>query len=118
MIHFRYYFAALGAAPFAAAALARVTTIPPDIKPTPVRTEVIRVIPLEVRTFAERWHPFQSHVPTPYSRATPVPEVPVQTIPVKVARAEPVSQPKPKSDVCSRHGMRKVHYGRRWRCRK
>jgi len=100
--------ASLGAAPFAASLL--LYPKPEEIKPTPVRTESIRIIPLErVYTFAERWY-------FPY----------VTEIKVQVAKAEEPAPPEPvirrqrsvKLDLCARHGMRKVNYGRRWRCRR
>jgi hypothetical protein len=103
--------ATLGAAPFAASIL--LYPNPPEIKPTPVRTETIRQIPItKANTLVERWY-------FPH----------VTEIKVKQIQAEESSPPPPKAviqrqarvtrDVCSRHGMRKVMVGRyKWRCRR
>jgi hypothetical protein len=94
-------------------------------------------------TFEERWWPGEGlplTQPSPYSdyplikvvktvRITPpLPEPPpqVQTavwhepaeIPARVTR--PTIKPRPTrvADICARHGMRRVDYGKRWRCRR
>lgn len=66
----------------------------------------------------------------PITRPPPAPEPPAPVAPAPVptpvaAQADQPAMPVPPrrkrmvvSDVCMRHGMQKVHYGRTWRCRK
>ena len=100
--------------------------------PTPVVSEGVGVIPLDARRFNARWWPDQA--------AT---SVRVKTVPVRVLTnekpGEPVAEPAGAAaqsaspvhamkraalhtDICSRHGMRKVEVVRGkwkgWRCRR
>ena len=93
-------------------------------KPAP---PAVRVIPLDTRTFDRRWpanalpqeNRVQSirvagEIPLPTARpavdegaASPSPP------PARVVRRAALRQ-----DLCARHGLRKVSYGKRWRCRR
>lgn len=53
-------------------------------------------------------------IPDPPERSVP----PVVELPVPVQRKVVEKHRRHVSNVCERHGMRKVNYGRRWRCRK
>jgi type IV secretory pathway protease TraF len=53
-------------------------------------------------------------VPKPIEVERVVLVIPPETVPVPVPK--PVMK-KAESNVCTRHGMRKVTYGRRWKCR-
>jgi hypothetical protein len=108
---------------------------------TPVRTQGV-LTPPTVDTFNDRWWPAEGFPTEPLSfedRWAPVELLlakRVRVIPitmVRVAAAEPVlaiaeaikDVPVPKErpavpvrDVCSRHKMHRVDYGRTWRCRR
>jgi hypothetical protein len=99
-----------------------------------------------VHTFEERWWPGEGlpvEQPKPYSdyplikvvktvRITPpLPEPPVMQpeirtavwhepaeIPARVTRPAVKPRPTRVADICARHGMRRVDYGKRWRCRR
>jgi len=100
-------------------------TAPVPVKP--VRTENVRVIRMDATTFRGRWMPINDMPP-----ATVIHEVQLkggdalsQEItgkPVEVARPPPavriVKRAALRQDICSRHGMHRVTYGKRWRCRK
>ena len=127
---------ALAALPLAVFALApRVPfRASAPLAPTPVVSEGVRVIPLDARGFNARWWPDQA--PT---------AVRVKTVPVRALTNEkpgkPVGEPaettaalpppvhamkraalRSHSDICARHGMRKVDVVRGkwkgWRCRR
>ena len=90
-------------------------------------------------TFEERWEPVR-RLPQMLNyereefapRIIPVRTIPIRPEPVRLASVEPVAPVVQKVvtetrkvskrvavlDICQRHGMRKVHYGRTWRCRK
>jgi hypothetical protein len=86
------------------------------IVPTPVITEGVRVIRLDTSTFRARW--------------SPIGDLPPATVMVHVVEREPepvvetVKDPPLRTikraslDTCTRHGMRKIWYGKRWRCRR
>ena len=122
---------ALAALPLAVFALAPRAPAAPRA-PTPVVSEGVRVIPLNARGFNARWWPDQA--PT---------SIRVKTVPVRVLTNEkpgqPVAEPaesttalaspvhamkraalRNHSDICARHGMRKVVVVRGkwkgWRC--
>ena len=99
-------------------------TAPVPVKP--VQVEGVRVIRMDANTFRGRWMPINDMPP-----ATVIHEVQLkggdapQEItgkPVEVARPPPavriVKRAALRQDICSRHGMHKVTYGRTWRCRK
>jgi hypothetical protein len=81
------------------------------IVPTPVITEGVRVIRLDTATFRARWMPIGDLPPA---------TIMVHVVERELERVAEVQQPriiKPASlDVCARHRMRKVWYGKRWRC--
>lgn len=66
--------------------------------------------------FGERWFPAYI-LPTPVkierivAAPEPKPEPVIEKPPVKVER-------RIKRDICTRHGMRKVQIGKRWRCKR
>jgi hypothetical protein len=112
---------------------------------TPVRTQGV-LTPPPVDAFADRWWPGEGYPTEPLTfeeRWAPVELLlakRVRVIPitmVRVAAAEPVRAiaeaikdppvprerpaipaPAPMRDVCSRHGMHRVDYGKTWRCRR
>ena len=84
---------------------------PPEdtsIQPTLVKTESIRIIDLTDRTFRDRW---ASVIDLP-------PAMIAQEIPLPPPRPEIKLKPRSSSDLCARHGLRKVSSGRRWRCKR
>lgn len=104
------YILLIGAIPFGVAlALFRGPSAAPVIEAPPI--EVIQSLP-----FGERWFPaYTLPVPVKVERivAAPTPKLePVVTEPpVKVER-------RIKRNICTRHGMRKVQIGKRWRCKR
>ena len=126
-MHMRHLFAlALGTLPllvFGAVAFSR-PALPVMSKPAP---PAVRVIPLDTRTFDQRWpanalpqeNRVQSirvagEIPLPTARpAVDENAAPVSSPPTRVVRRAALRQ-----DLCARHGLRKVSYGRRWRCRR
>ena len=118
---------ALAALPLAVFALA-------PRAPAPVVSESVQIIPLDARSFNARWWPDQA--PT---------SIRVKTVPVRVLTNEKPDEPaagpaettsalpppvhamkraalRSHSDICARHGMRKVDVVRGkwkgWRCRR
>jgi hypothetical protein len=94
------------------------------IVPTPVITEGVRVIRLDTATFRARWSPIADLPPATvmvhvverelvstgggnYAEAMP----PVKNPPLRTIKRASL-------DTCTRHGMRKIWYGKRWRCRR
>lgn len=90
-------------------------------------------------TFEERWEPVKPLIQLQHKMDRLEEElqpriIPVRTITVKQESVEvadataetPLPAPRQKGriikkvslDVCQRHGMHKVHYGRTWRCRR
>jgi len=91
---------------------------PVFMKPVPI--ENITARRSDVGTFRARWRPVVDLAP-----ATVIHEVPVEAAaasPQTAGKAPPparlVRRAALRTDVCARHGMRKVTYGRRWRCRR
>jgi len=124
---------ALGTLPllvFGAAAVSRPAPSPPVV-PHLVQTEGVRVIRMDSQTFRVRWLPVNDMPPATEVRyRTPQP-VDGEAV---VAGTVPVAAEAPQSslsrhrlrlrsrsaglDVCARHNMRRVNYGKRWRCRR
>lgn len=106
----RYAFA-LAVVPLAAWAV--WPAAPPLVKK--VKTESIRAQREDEQTFHQRWEPVMSLPPATVVRvvtqSVPVPE------PARLAPALLRSRPA-RLDICTRHRMHKVYYGRTWRCRK
>ena len=119
--------AALPLAVFALAPRAPAGVLAPRA-PTPVVSEGVSIIPLDARSFNARWWPDQA--------AT---SVRVKMVPVRVLTNEKPGEPaettvalpppvmkraalRSHSDICARHGMRKVVVVRGkwkgWRCRR
>jgi len=106
---------------------AAVSAPPPPIPVKPVQVEGVRMIRMDSQTFSGRWRPLYDVPP-----ATVIHEVQLkggdapQEItgkPVEVARPPPAVRIVRRAalrptDVCSRPGMHRVTYGKRWRCRK
>lgn len=105
-----------------------VSAPPPPIPIKPVQTEGVRLIAMDTRTFSARWRPLYDMPP-----ATVIHEVrggdaqPREDAskPVEVARLPPariVRRAALRTDICSKHGMRRVTYSVRgyqhWRCRR
>jgi hypothetical protein len=82
---------------------------------TAVATEGVRAQRQDDNTFRLRWSAVDALPP-----ATVVWEVPVEAAartapPARLVRRAAL---RGVNGVCAKHGMHKVHYGRRWRCRK
>jgi hypothetical protein len=108
---------AISAVVCAAALLLSMATAK-HVEPTPP--------PAVMQSFAQRW----DSVP----RVIPLPSRPVQTIAIEPdppppparmdvlqtvgATASARRQAAVSRDICARHGLRKVQYGTKWRCRK
>src|SRR6185436_20011005 len=124
-------FAALPLLVFGAAAVSRPAPAPPVV-PTQVQTEGVRVIRMDSVTFRARWMPVYEMLPATEVRyrtqtvgregAVGGEGVVAGTVPGAV-----VSEPPPRHrlrsrparlDICARHNMRRVNYGKRWRCRR
>ena len=106
---------------FGAVAVSRPT---PPVPVKAVRTEGVRVIRMDSQTFSARWRPLYDIAP-----ATVIREVPVATVPAAIEASS--SKPPARivrraslrpTDVCARHGLRKVETVRGkwkgWRCRR
>jgi hypothetical protein len=101
------------AAPVAMLAMSRTTAAPPPSIVEP-RVEVDRGKQDEqVPTFRQRWEPFIE------TTAVPLDDVAVRSASPPMPRPRLREQPRA-TDVCARHGMRKVTTGggRSWRCRR
>lgn len=115
---------ALGLMPllvFGGAALLRPA---PDVVPKPVATEGVTARRIDEATFRSRWRPLYDVAP-----ATVIHEVPVATVPaaVEASSSRPparriVKRAALRTDVCARHGMRRIEYlvrgYKRWKCRR
>jgi hypothetical protein len=122
---------ALGALPllvFGAAAVSRPAPSPP-IVPQLVKTEGVRVVRLDTRTFRARWMPVYEMLPATevrYRTQTVGGEgVVAGTVPVAAEAPQPsLSRHRLRSrpdrlDICARHNMHRVMVGRyKWRCRR
>ncbi len=70
-------------------------------------------------TFKRRWSPVSEMAPAAFIRQIPMAKQPP---PKEEPRVELQAEPPPPSirrrhrDVCQAHGLRKRHYGKRWRC--
>jgi hypothetical protein len=98
--------------------LAWIIDLPAPPLTKPVQTESIRAARLDETTFRARWAPIADLPPATV----------VRIVEREVVATEPELEPAPvlhkpthirraSLDVCARHGMRKVNYGKRWRCR-
>jgi len=119
---------ALGTLPllvYGATAMSRPAPAPPIVAQL-VQTEGVRVIRMDSQTFRARWSPVVDMPVTtevrPRTQAVGGEGVVAGTVTGAV-----VSEPPPRHrmrsrsaslDVCARHGMRRVNYGKRWRCRR
>jgi hypothetical protein len=100
---------------------------PPPEAPIPiirVATEGVSRVDMDASTFRARWSPVTD---MPMTIEGPVYYASEPTIPLPQVRPTPpesyeqevqVRRPRRVYDTCTRHGMRKVHYGKRWRCRR
>jgi type IV secretory pathway protease TraF len=57
-------------------------------------------------------------VPKPIEIERVVLVIPPETVPMPAPKPAVKSEKKIESNVCTRHGMRKVSYGKRWRCKR
>jgi len=117
--------AALPLLVFGAAAVSRPSPSPPVV-PTLIQTEGVTVRRMDDGTFRGRWMPV-ADMP-----ATTVREVHylvvggeevVGAVSGAAIRTAPPSRHRLRTrpaglDICQRHGMRRVDYGNRWRCRR
>jgi len=117
----------LGAVPllvFGAAALSRPAPAAPPVIAKPVITEGVTLRRMDDNTFRRRW---SGVIDMPATTVTEVHYLVVQadeavgsagtvsavTLPSRRLRSRSV-----RLDICQRHNMRKVNYGRTWRCRR
>ena len=119
---------ALGTLPllvFGAAAMSRPAPSPP-IVPQLVQTEGVRVVRLDTRTFRARWSPVVD-MPLATEVRYRTQTVGGEGVVAGTVTGAVVSEPPPRHrmrsrpvslDVCARHNMRRVNYGKRWRCRR
>jgi hypothetical protein len=113
---------ALAAIPLPVFGFAWILKPLPD-KPLPVKpviADTVRRIDMDTRSFAVRWSPVSYLAPA----------VMIQTVVEKRISEPPVANvvvanvPHPRTirraslDTCARHRMRKIWYGKRWRCRR
>ena len=107
---------ALGLAPllvFGATAMLRPTPAP--VAPKPVQTEGVTARRMDDATFRRRW---PADLPPAITRAVPVATVAAPAVPpARIVRRALLG-----TDVCARHGQRRVEYLKRgykhWRCRR
>jgi hypothetical protein len=83
------------------------------IVPTPVIAEGVRKVDMDVRTFAIRWSPVSYLAPAVMIQ--PVVEERISEPPMAKVQ-QPRTIRRASLDLCARHRMRKVWYGKRWRC--
>jgi hypothetical protein len=88
---------------------------PPVAKAEP---EGVRRIDMDARSFRVRWLPV-GDMPPAVMIQTVVEE---RVVEAATEEAPPLPRVRPAApprlDVCARHGMRRVDYGKRWRCRR
>jgi len=107
---------------FGAAALSRPAPAAPPVIAKPVITEGVTLRRMDDSTFRRRWAPIADMPAATEVRylarerevAGTVPEADEHRVPPRHRlRTRAV-----RLDICARHNMRKVHYGRTWRCRR
>jgi hypothetical protein len=115
------YMLALGVLPAALAAWV-TKPAPAPIKPKLVQTEGITAARIDDASFSLRWRPVSELPPASVRHAFKgnmadsagtEAEAPQPKAPSRRLRSRPA-----RLDLCGRHGMRKIHYGKRWRCRR
>ena len=88
-----------------------------------VSTEGVTALKQDYNTFNNRWLPTIHLPPATVIHEVQVPQQQqpaseVQQPVARVARPTPAAPSARKGDICSRHNMRRVNYGKRWRCRR
>lgn len=88
-----------------------------------VATEGVREQRIDNGTFRARWSSAAELPPMREIVQEPLLLVSHDPAPLMAAAGSPVRPPLSRkvalhTDVCARHGMRRVHYGKRWRCRR
>jgi len=99
-----------------------------EIKPisTPVQIENITARRMDEGSFRARWSAAAQLPPTIEIHyvtdhvvdAGAVAEAPAAPPSRQLSTVQTVRRVALRSDICSRHGMRRVNYGKRWRCRR
>jgi hypothetical protein len=91
----------------------------------PVITEPVRAVRQDADTFRLRWFPVADLPPAAFIRyvnrepvAPAVNREPEPELEPVVRAERPRSIRRASLDICARHNMRKVSYGRTWRCRR
>ena len=123
--------AALPLLVYGAAAISRPA---PPVPVKLVQTEGVRVIRMDSQTFRGRWIPvadmppatevrYRTHVDGKREHVAEGEGVVAGAVSGAAIRTAPPSRHRLRSrpaglDICARHNMRKVHYGKRWRCRR
>jgi hypothetical protein len=117
----------LSTLPLVLAGVVTLSRPTPPVPINPVQTETVRVVRMDVQTFRARWLPVNDMPPT-ILKGRDAPLVPTSA-PVAVdakppppaARIVRRASLRP-TDICARHGQRKVTYTVRgyqhWRCRR
>jgi len=88
---------------------------PAPVMAKPVMTETIRAVRMDDSTFRLRWSSVADMPPMRETVTEPLILVTHDAPPTRRHVSRRVSLHR---DVCTRHKMRKVHYGRTWRCRR
>lgn len=117
-LHNQKYMLLIGAVPVAVA-FGLIARGPPPVPPVeqPLPVQQVRIISVDVPSFEQRWRPVHTF-PIPVRvekvliKQEPAPE-PVIEKPARIERVVRL-----KRDICTRHGMRKVQIGKRWRCKR
>jgi hypothetical protein len=89
------------------------------LKPAAIEIEGVRSVRLDTSTFRTRWLPVGDLAPAVMIQAVVeerTPDLPpVETVLPQLRRTKRAAL---HLDLCQRHGMHRVNYGRRWRCRR
>jgi len=90
----------------------------PPVIAKPVMTETIRAVRMDANTFRLRWSSVADMPPMRETVTEPLILVTHDAPQTKPAIQHVSRRVSLHRDVCARHKMRKVHYGRTWRCRR
>jgi len=128
MVRWSFMLAAIPVISFAIAGVAGPRKASPPIAPVAVATEGITARREDDNTFRQRWRPLYDMPPATQVRyvanaresgaVDAVPGAAVSPPALQPSRHRRLRTKVVKLDICARHKMRKVFYGRTWRCRR